>query len=1543
MCRRRFFKSYFYINYNEESHGVLINYGGPAHGETFSVSPFVAGGGSDTIELVSARPWTILKGEGMDWLNVECEEASVIDTRKNSGTYQITLSAEENSEYSERSGSLTAKTLNDRFSIVISVSQEPQADVKYITVVPQTVNMGAEEAFNRLVCYFHYNGVRSEVVPSWSTNNTAATVASDGVINSNNTGASPVTVTATATYVHEGDTLTDTSQIHVAAAVIERYITVSPQSASIGATGTQQLTVTYHEVINGHETTTDVTSSANIGYSSNNPVIGVNGTGLVTANNQGGDTETATISITYPGTTGTTATITAASASVELKNLRVSPTTMYLDSGHSVTGKSIQAFVDEYVNGSLSRTIEVTSAATWDTVNSNGTQAHDIAVCFTGSNHTEFVKPVYDPAEFYPSNRKVSAVTSYAGSAATCDVTVGPEGRIYYELAVSPTEATISSTGTLQLTSTLIAYVDGVHDPSRDRDVTISSTYVITSTTVQGLIKNPGSDGVIEGNGLDQGGDVVVRVTNNAAENYVDVTIHVSPATVEYRNLTVSPTAMTLNTAHTTNGVEIHAYVDVYVNGTKTGTEEVTLENTLTWSSNDTSVATVSKSGNKEVVKSVYGSGYFPNNRYATVTASYLGSAATCDVTVEAEGYISWGDFRYASGVLFTNFYDITEVNLSSAQSKSDVFVIESKYVDGVYVDDSDETPHAEFTLYSGGTTLASFECGFTSRTVFNSTQLKIDYTVDCGFTFTSQNDEEKEQRYTLRAVDVQKNMTTNLTIKIAAHEHVPVVTYVDIFFASGNSSNPISYLQMASSATKNKIFVFEEKDIDGSFDSYINDTTNASYTLYSGDTVLTSFTCTNTGTKYSDANITIKYTGSTNGIVIESSNSDENNAKYYTLEVSDDGNVAGLDIEIASAEPHVPVTAYTNIFYISANTGTVIDSLSLASAETKNKVFVYETRTVDGQFDGYVNDTTNASYELYSGSTKLTAFTCNSTGTKYSDANIIIKYTGTTNGIVFESTNSDTSNAKYYTLTVSDDGNSADLDITIARAADVYEYREVFFISGTSSPSSSYDEIQTVNVLATGSMDHIFLYQNEYLNGSFYAVVNDTNGGNVEYTLYSGSTAITTFTCTANGTKYNGSDIMISYTSSGGIEITGKNVAEIGKTYTLKGQDGTYSDTITINIGGALIEYGNLYFVSGANQYDLDEVNLGSAETKTRVNVYADKYVNGTLVGQVNFNEMAIYTVYSGGQQIATFNATDPSPVFADSSLRITYDSTNGFTLIADNQENRTQVYTINAYYDTHDDDLQITVAPAYQPIPTYTVTFYTRDCDADQTITADTLSYKINNGSWTSVGGTKTGFTVTVEQGSVVYYQGTKSGYINVSGQETINAGTNRNICFESEKAELTFENYNIVVNNECDRNIIVPYLDLTIRIGNTDYGLVYNNEAGQTPIPPGHSAWLLLDQTTKPPTSVLSPSQLEPRVIIINPHVTDEYGSVFSLEPGTDDYAQLVLENSVGDEESIDMSYSTIAYQGDYPFGTIPVGEEGHILYDNAEFNIKHTFNP
>ena len=211
MSRRRFFKSFFYINY-----------GGTAHGETVIVSPFVAGGASDTIELVSWKPWVITNG--LSWLTVS-------SLSNKSGTYTITLTASQNTEHSQRTGSFTAKTLDDKYSIVISVSQEAAPSEKYLRIDPTSVNMAAVGTYNALKCYFSYNGSETEVTPTWSSNNTAVTISTYGVLASNNTTTNPLTVTITATYVDGGDTLTATSIVNVAAAGAYFYIGSSVANA----------------------------------------------------------------------------------------------------------------------------------------------------------------------------------------------------------------------------------------------------------------------------------------------------------------------------------------------------------------------------------------------------------------------------------------------------------------------------------------------------------------------------------------------------------------------------------------------------------------------------------------------------------------------------------------------------------------------------------------------------------------------------------------------------------------------------------------------------------------------------------------------------------------------------------------------------------------------------------------------------------------------------------------------------------------------------------------------------------------------------------------------------------------------------------------------------------------------------------------------------------------------------------------------------------------------------------------------------------------
>ena len=160
MCRRRFFKSYFYIDYN----GVKYQ-----NGETVPVSPFPAAGGSVTITLVAARPWQITNSS---WLSI----SSIQDK---SGTHIITLTASANESYSSRSGSFTANTLDERNRIVVSFSQEPQASQKYLTVSPNPLNLGAEDS-GTLVCYLHYNGTVSIVTPTWSESSPVIQIDANG-------------------------------------------------------------------------------------------------------------------------------------------------------------------------------------------------------------------------------------------------------------------------------------------------------------------------------------------------------------------------------------------------------------------------------------------------------------------------------------------------------------------------------------------------------------------------------------------------------------------------------------------------------------------------------------------------------------------------------------------------------------------------------------------------------------------------------------------------------------------------------------------------------------------------------------------------------------------------------------------------------------------------------------------------------------------------------------------------------------------------------------------------------------------------------------------------------------------------------------------------------------------------------------------------------------------------------------------------------------------------------------------------------------------
>ena len=424
MCRRRLLKSNFYINYGGTK---------KAHGETVIVSPFVAGGGESRFELYSRNPWVITNT--LSWLTVS-------SLSNKSGKYTITITAAENQAYSIRSGSFTVKTLDNRFSILVSVSQQAKANEKSISISPRSVDMGAKETYSSLICYFTNTGTTTEVIPTWTTNSSAVTVDTNGKIETNNTGGS-LTVTVTATYEHEGDVLTDMMTVNVAAAVV-----------------------------------------------------------------------------TY-------------------RNLTVDPASLILGSNDVSDGKTLKAYVDEYVNGVYHERVDVTLTSNW-------TSADNSIAVVTGGNYA-VVKPVYGSG-FFPDERTTTITAVYNGSttyeginSATCNVTVESQGLVTHYISVEPTAATIGSTGEVQLKVLYHTVTDGVDDGGVN--VTASAGYTDNGSSLIDV----NAAGKVNGSGAETGGNAVVTVSYPGVES-VDVPITVlNASTEEYLEITPASTSTTWN------------------------------------------------------------------------------------------------------------------------------------------------------------------------------------------------------------------------------------------------------------------------------------------------------------------------------------------------------------------------------------------------------------------------------------------------------------------------------------------------------------------------------------------------------------------------------------------------------------------------------------------------------------------------------------------------------------------------------------------------------------------------------------------------------------------------------------------------------------------------------------------------------------------------------------------------------------------------------------------------------------------------------------
>jgi uncharacterized protein YjdB len=174
------------------------------------------------------------------------------------------------------------------------------APVATVTVTPATASVQAGQTVQLTATLKDANGniLTGRVVTWSSSNNTAASVNSSGLVTGSSAGSATITATS------EGKS--GTSAITVTAVPVAS-VTVTPATASVPGGGTVQLTATPKDATGNPLTGRTITWQ-----SSNSAIASVNGSGLVTGVAAGGPV---TITATSEGQSGTSAvTVTAASA-----------------------------------------------------------------------------------------------------------------------------------------------------------------------------------------------------------------------------------------------------------------------------------------------------------------------------------------------------------------------------------------------------------------------------------------------------------------------------------------------------------------------------------------------------------------------------------------------------------------------------------------------------------------------------------------------------------------------------------------------------------------------------------------------------------------------------------------------------------------------------------------------------------------------------------------------------------------------------------------------------------------------------------------------------------------------------------------------------------------------------------------------------------------------------------------------------------------------------------------------------------------------------
>lgn len=434
------------------------------------------------------------------------------------------------------------------------------------------------------------------------------------------TGQAAGSATITATYTTGGKTFNDTASLTVTQGSPPIGLYIEPASATVNVDGTQQFRALTQ---NSDGTTTDVTTSSSTAWTTSDGtlatvttasagigrggVFAAGGGGLATGLAAGSATITATY--TSPSGTAFSATATLTIVSKTPQSLLISPASA------SILLNGTQAFTATlvYTDGT---TANVTGTASWSTSDATVVVMTNAAtggrgggpggpgIVGGGTATAVGVGTATVTASYTPSN-------ATAALTATASVTVTDPPIL--SLQITPTTPTVylSSGPNQQFTATLI-YTDFT-----TRNVTASAQWSSSTPAVAVISTSGGTVG--RATGLTVG-------TSTITATYVGSTTVTASTTltVSSRKLTAVQVTPTNPTAHL--GIN-QAFVAtaVYDDGSK-----ATVTTGATWTSSDTTIATVTSGGPSSGVVTPIKAGS------TTITANYGGLSGTSLLTVSA-------------------------------------------------------------------------------------------------------------------------------------------------------------------------------------------------------------------------------------------------------------------------------------------------------------------------------------------------------------------------------------------------------------------------------------------------------------------------------------------------------------------------------------------------------------------------------------------------------------------------------------------------------------------------------------------------------------------------------------------------------------------------------------------------------------------------------------------------------------------------------------------------------------------------------------------